>query len=90
MKMLERELEQKCCKYAKEQGWFTSKFVSPNNAGVPDRLFIKDGRVVFVEFKREGEKLRKLQAFMKSTMELHGADVRVCDNFEYFKEILEC
>lgn len=88
--MLEAQLEQKCCSYAKSQDWFVTKFVSPNNAGVPDRILIKDGRVVFVEFKRKGEKPRKLQEFTISLMRQHGADVAVVDNFSDFKEMLEC
>ena len=86
--MLEKSLEQKCCSYAKSQGWFSSKFVSPSNAGVPDRIFIKDGKVLFVEFKAEGQKLRKLQSFMIATMRFYGANVRVCDNFSEFKELI--
>lgn len=40
------------------------KWVSPGNAGVPDRiLFLPNGVVAFIEFKRPGEELEPLQAW---------------------------
>ncbi len=41
----------KCCDYAESIGWTVWKFSSPGRTGVPDRLFLKDGAHVFVEFK---------------------------------------
>jgi len=49
--MLEKELEAKVVKYAKDHGILTYKFVSPNNRGVPDRIFLNRGKVLFLEFK---------------------------------------
>lgn len=37
------------------------KFVSPGYDGMPDRLVLYRGNVVFIECKRPGEKPRKLQ-----------------------------
>jgi hypothetical protein len=54
--MLEKQIEKKVCDYAKERGMLVYKFTSPNRMAVPDRLFIcPDGRVFFIEFKREGQ-----------------------------------
>lgn len=45
-----------------DRGGLLLKFVSPGWAGAPDRiLLVGDGRVVFVEFKAPGKKLRPLQ-----------------------------
>jgi len=52
---LEKKIEEKVCKYAKNQGILAYKFTSPNRASVPDRLFITStGTVFFIEFKRLG------------------------------------
>lgn len=57
---LEKEVEEKWIKHAKQHGWKTYKFRSPGNSSVPDRIFIKrrpDGTafVFFIEFKRPGK-----------------------------------
>ena len=57
--MLEKQIESKVVKKAKELGFLTYKFSSPSNRGVPDRIFISPyGEVFFIEFKsneRESE-----------------------------------
>lgn len=55
------------------------KFVSPSFAGVPDRIVIAKGRVVFVEVKAPGQKTRPLQDAVIARMRAHGADVRIID-----------
>ena len=61
-KMLEKELESYFIDGLKEIGCLVFKFVSPGNAGVPDRIVIsKTGSVYFVELKRPGGKVRRLQ-----------------------------
>ena len=59
--MLEKDIEAKAVATARAEGWFSRKFSSPANRGVPDRLFIKDGVTVFIEFKREGKHATPLQ-----------------------------
>lgn len=61
--MRESALEKKLMEAVKELGGLHWKFVSPGTAGVPDRICVfPGGRVVFVEMKAPGEKLRPLQA----------------------------
>jgi len=55
-KLLEKQIEERVCNYAKEKGWLTLKFTSPARAAVPDRRLISPrGKIMFVEFKREGK-----------------------------------
>ena len=49
----ERDIEKKACDLAKAAGWLVFKFVSPSQRGVPDRIFIRQGRIVFIEFKAD-------------------------------------
>jgi hypothetical protein len=87
--MLEKTVETKTVKRAKKLGWLSYKFQSANNKGVPDRMFIKDGRVIFVEFKRPNEKPRKLQEVVIRDMRKHGAEVYVIDTVEGGYELFE-
>ena len=55
--MLERQIEESVCQYARDAGMLVYKFTSPNKAAVPDRLFITPkGTSWFIEFKRAGQK----------------------------------
>lgn len=88
--MTEAQFQAKCIKRAKEAGFLAYKFASPAHRGVPDVIFIKDGRVVFVEFKHPNGKGR-LSTLQRSTidkMEAHGAVVYVIDNFEEFEMLV--
>lgn len=80
--MLEKTIEKKVTDLAKKLGWLSYKFTSPNNRSVPDRLYIKDGGVVFVEFKQKGKKPTKLQYSTIEKMKEYGASVYVIDSVE--------
>lgn len=86
--MLEKDIERKACEWAKANGWLVYKFVSPSHRSVPDRLFIKGGRVVFIEFKRSGGKLTKGQHREEVRLADAGAEVRVAYSVEAAKDIL--
>ncbi|MCD6163444.1 MAG: VRR-NUC domain-containing protein [candidate division Zixibacteria bacterium] len=84
----EAKLEQKCRKLAIDAGWLSYKFES--EGGLPDRIFIKDGRIIFVEFKApKTGRLSKLQQVQIKRMINAGAIVHVCDNVESFLRIIE-
>ena len=80
--MLERDIEHKVTDIAKKKGWLTFKFVSPAQRGVPDRIFMKDGRIVFIEFKAPGKKPTELQDHIMRKMVDAGCEVHVCDSVE--------
>lgn len=65
---------------AEKQGFLCMKFVSPGTSGVPDRVLIGHGHTVFIETKRTGGTLRKLQEKVTENMTKHGAIVYVIDN----------
>jgi len=85
----ESAIEGFVCRTAKEAGWLVFKFVSPSNSGVPDRIFIKDGRVVFIEFKAPGKKPTKLQERIIGKIRNAGVEVYVCDNVEDARNALQ-
>lgn len=79
--MLEKQIEKAVCDYAKSLGILTYKFTSPGRAAVPDRLFIAPGgKVMFIEFKREGQKPTPAQAREHERLRAQGCWVWVIDN----------
>jgi Holliday junction resolvase len=78
----EKDIEAKVVEWAKKNGWLTFKFVSPSQRGVPDRIFIKDGFIVFIEFKAPGKKPTQLQAHMIRKLRDAECEVHVCDSVE--------
>ncbi|WP_234985305.1 VRR-NUC domain-containing protein [Anaerovibrio lipolyticus] len=70
---MEKDIEQKLKVSLERMGCLVMKFVSPGNSGVPDRLvFIPGGRLLLVELKRPGKKLRPLQKVWKRKFEALG------------------
>ena len=87
--MLEKQIESKVVKKAKELGFLTYKFSSPSNRGVPDRIFISHhGEVFFIEFKSAKGKLTQLQKKVINDIETYQIDVFVINNVEDGLEIL--
>lgn len=85
----ESAIEKKCTAIAKANGWLPFKFTSPAQRGVPDRLYIRAGAVVFVEYKRHGEHPTPLQAKIHRDMRGHGAVIHVIDNEEQAHAVFE-
>lgn len=85
---LESSIESDAITFAKLHGWWVAKFVSPGKRGVPDRIFIRDGRVVFIEFKRGGKEPTVQQLKRHREMRAHGAEVHWVDNLKSAYQIL--
>ena len=51
----EYNIEMTVCKKAEAAGWLIRKLQWIGRRGAPDRVFIKDGRLVLIEFKRPGK-----------------------------------
>lgn len=70
------------------------KFISPGNAGVPDRLvLLPGGRCVFVELKAPGRKTTALQNVQIERIKNLGFRVEILDSIEkvdnFIQEIRE-
>lgn len=88
--MLESEIEKKFRDEIKKLGGKAYKFVSPGNAGVPDRLVILPGnKIGFAELKRPGEKPRPLQKAQIRKIQSLGVFVMVVDSEEKIKEFIK-
>lgn len=87
--MIERQIEHylalSCCKI----GALCLKFTSTSNAGVPDRLIIFKGRLVFVELKRPNGKPRPLQKEVARRLREAGAKVYCLSTKEQVDEFIK-
>ena len=69
MPILETAVEKHGVEYAKKLNYIVFKVSPAGQRGWPDRVFINEqGLHVYVEFKRPGEKLRKLQIYRCGTL----------------------
>ncbi|OCA97854.1 VRR-NUC domain-containing protein [Clostridium beijerinckii] len=88
--MLESEIEKTLIIEVKKRGGMALKFISPNLAGVPDRMILMDdGKMAFAELKAPGKKLRPLQIKRKAQLESLGFNVYCIDSKEQIGEILD-
>lgn len=86
--MRENFIEKKFAEAVKKTGSLSLKFTSPGTAGVPDRIvLIPGGRILFVELKKPGEKLRPLQEKRKKDFENLGFKVEVVDTIQRIEEV---
>lgn len=81
--MREKDLERRLTQGVKKLGGKAYKFVSPGNAGVPDRLLVMPGgRVAFVELKAADGRLSPCQKIRIAELKRLGADVEVLRGLE--------
>lgn len=77
---LEKMVEAQVCDYAESKNCEVLKLNLKGRRGWPDRLFIFRGKVLFIEFKRLGERLTSLQKFVHGVLQGHGMRVEVVDD----------
>ena len=77
--MRESTIERAVCAYAKSQGCIVMKLSGNNQKGQPDRMFIKDGRVLFLEFKAPGKNPTALQRRWLSRLRCENVAADWCD-----------
>lgn len=85
--MQERGLEDKAIKLAQSRGWLVRKVKWLGRRGAPDRVFIKHGITIWVEFKQLNKDLRVQQNREVTRMRDHGAHVVRIDRLELADEI---
>lgn len=81
--MEEQKIERRLKKEIELIGGKALKFVSPGVSGVPDRIvLLPGGKVIFVELKAPGKKLRPIQEARKKDLEKLGFIVKVIDSID--------
>ncbi len=88
--MKEKEIETYLRMRISSFGGRAYKFVSPGNDGVPDRLVcLPGGKVIFVELKTAGGKLRPLQAAQIRRLQALGFPVLIINSKNQVDELIE-
>lgn len=86
--MRESALERKVVAHCKAVGVLCYKFSSPARRGVPDRLLLYRGRVMFLELKAEGKKPTKLQERELSVLRAAGFFCEWSSNFPHARHLV--
>jgi len=74
IKLSETEIKSQCKDYLTWTGWFTFPILQGLGArkGICDSIAVKDGRVLFIEYKTERGKQSPYQVEFQKQIELHG------------------
>lgn len=86
MEFKEKQLEEQCVRWARANGWDCWKNERNGNTGIPDHSFLKGGRFVMVEFKRDAK--AHIRPEQLTWQRRHPAVVFFCHDFETFTKIL--
>lgn len=91
--MKERDIEVLLREGIKQLGGKAYKWVSPGNAGVPDRIVVlPGGKVIFVELKQENGRLTRLQKVQQETLRGMGAaavTLRGAEDVKMYLDVLK-
>lgn len=92
--MEESSIEVRLRNKAKKMGGLALKFTVPGKNGMPDRIvLLPDGQVRFVELKKPGGKLEKLQQKRARMLRAMGFKVYCLDSSqavdEFIREVFE-
>lgn len=85
----ESQIEAKLVAYCRERGLLTFKFSSPAHRGVPDRIIIGKGRVMFLELKKKGKRPTALQEHVGKQMIEAGVHWTWADSFANARAAVE-
>ena len=78
--MIEKDLERWLVKECRKWRIHCRKWTSPSQRGVPDRILVFNGKVLFLELKAPGEEPSPLQRWEMKCLAEAGAWVEWTDN----------
>jgi hypothetical protein len=87
---LEKRTERNVAEYARDKGCMALKLTILGQVGWPDYLFLYPiRRVLFIEFKRVGEKPRAVQFYIHEKLRRFGFRVEVVDDVVVGKNLID-
>lgn len=87
--MRESTIEAAVCAYAKSKGCLILKLSGQNQKGQPDRMFLHNGRVMFIEFKARCKRLTALQSRWLDRLSHQEFFAVVCDDIDKGKHHID-
>jgi len=85
----ESHVEEQSVDYAKTRGWMEVKLDGNGNNGKPDRVFLRGGVAVFIEFKAPGEPPSRLQVYWCKILRKQGFDFHLVDNIQDARKVVD-
>jgi len=77
----ERKIQLECEQRLRALGWFVLRLVLPGRRGFPDTFAMKNGSVLFIEFKQPGGELSPQQEQVIEMLLRAGAVVLVAESW---------
>ena len=87
--MNEQAIENKLKKAVEASGGLCWKLVCPGTTGVPDRICLMRGRIVFVELKASGKQPHPIQTHRINQLRNQGFQTFVVDSVQGVREVLD-
>lgn len=76
--MTEQQIQSKKIKELESQGYYVIKLMKTNKNGIPDLLVLpKNSDAFFIEVKKEGGVLSKLQEYRINELNKHGLKTQI-------------
>jgi hypothetical protein len=89
MSKYERDIEKASVTAAKLTGWYGIKLLTTLVKGLPDRMFIGYGKVVFIEYKNADGVLSPMQRRVHAIFAQYGHQVHVARSVDETIKILK-
>lgn len=81
--MREQQIQSKKIKELEAEGYYVIKLITTNKNGIPDLIAIPRGSdVLFIEVKKPGGKLSKLQEYRLKELKEHGLKIEIYKGHE--------
>lgn len=87
--MRESKIEGNVKKFAEANGCLFLKLAGPNQKGQPDRMILRGGNILFMEFKAPGKTLDPLQRKWQDDLRLRGFVAEWVDNEGVAMDLIE-
>jgi len=89
-KITEKDIKKQVKEYLNLDGWFNFHILQGLGSflGIPDRIAIKGGRVLFLEIKKPGGKLSPGQIIFRDMILSHGGEYYMIDDLDRLIEVL--
>lgn len=75
--MRESDIKRRACTALTKRGWLICHVIQCSLNGWPDTMALKNGRIIFIEFKQPGKKPRDLQQYRIDKLEKQGFETIV-------------
>lgn len=75
----EASIKKKCSLRLESWGWLVLHVIQTNRNGWPDTMIARNGRTVWIEFKKIGKLPRELQLYRHEEIKISGIEIFVVD-----------